>query len=52
MSDAIERFRKWKRKQVEDTWPLALLSPVYDAGLILGLFKAPPQPYLPSQLLR
>ena len=48
MSDAIERFVKWKHKQVEDTWPLALLSPVYDVGLVLGLFKTPAQ-YRQSQ---
>ena len=48
MSDAIERFLKWKHKQVEDTWPLALLSPVYDVGLVLGLFKTPAQ-YRQSQ---
>ncbi|MGA2785758.1 MAG: zinc ribbon domain-containing protein, partial [Candidatus Bathyarchaeia archaeon] len=28
-------------------WPLPLLSPLYDAGLVMGLFTAPTQLYYP-----
>src|SRR5208282_3259187 len=49
MSDAIERFLQWKRELDQKLWPLPLLSPLYDAGLVMGLFKAPAQPYLPPQ---
>jgi hypothetical protein len=42
MSDAIERFLQWKRELNQKLWPLPLLSPLYDAGLVIGLFKPPP----------
>jgi len=48
MSDAIERFLQWKRELDQKLWPLPLLSPIYDAGLLMGVFKAPAQPYLPQ----
>jgi hypothetical protein len=43
MSDAIERFLNWKRELDQKLWPLPLLSPLYDAGLLMGVFKLPPQ---------
>ena len=50
MSDALERFVNWKRELNRKLWPLPLLSPIYDAGLLLGVFKVPAQPYLPPHL--
>jgi hypothetical protein len=41
MNGSVKRFLQWKQELNEKLWPVPLLSPLYDAGLVIKKITKP-----------